>query len=1026
MTGRARSAACVLAVAQWLALLVAVPCADDGTKNDPKNSVAAKAPDFDRDVAAILSRRCLDCHNAAEHKGGLVLSGKATAMAGGDTGPAIVPGKPGESLLWQRIDKDEMPPKKPLPKAERAVLREWLARGAAWGSDPIDPFRFTSDSRAGYDWWSLQPVVRPPAPTVKHTDWPRSDIDRFVLSKLEAAGLSPSPEADRRALIRRLSYDLLGLPPTPEEVEAFVADRAEGAYEKLVNRLLASPRYGERWARHWLDVVHFGESQGFERDKLRLNSWRYRDWVVEALNRDMPYDEFCRLQLAGDVLRPGDAKAVIATGFLVTGPYDEVGQTQQSAAMRTVVRQDEMEDVVSLVGQTFLGLTVHCARCHDHKFDPVPQTEYYRLVAALAGVRHGERDAADASLHERAAGQAADVQRQMDEVARQIAVLDEPVASAILKHRTKQKRAEPPRPIARWEFAKDLSDALGKLHGTAHGGARVEKGRLVLDGKEAYVATTPLDRALKEKTLEAWLRLADLSQGGGAAIGVETLDGNVFDAIVFAEREPRRWMAGSEGFRRTQPLGGPDEKTADRELVHVALVYAADGTITAYRNAQPYGRPYKSAGLVVFEAGKSQVLFGLRHSPPSAGKFLAGAIEKAQLYDRALSAAEVAASAGVESQAVTEEEIIAGLAPAERTRREQLKFELEQLYQQKARAAATQVYAVLPQPAEPVHLLRRGNPADPQSLMTPGGVAAIRAMSAEFGLAADAPEGERRVRLARWITDERNPLFARVIVNRLWQYHFGQGLLDTPSDFGFNGGRPSHPELLDWLAAELVRQKWSLKQLHRAIILSATYRQASRHVAAAAKVDTGNRLLWRKEPLRLEAETVRDAILSVSGVLNDQQGGPGFQDFTTFVSNSQFYEMRDPAGQSFNRRSLYRTWVRSGRSRLLDAFDCPDPSTKSPKRAVTTTPLQALSLMNHSFVLRMADRFAERLERDVGRISNPSEKLTGEQVKRAYAVAYGRQPSAEELEWTTAFVKDYGLPALCRVIFNSNEFLYID
>jgi hypothetical protein len=265
-----------------------------------------------------------------------------------------------------------------------------------------------------------------------------------------------------------------------------------------------------------------------------------------------------------------------------------------------------------------------------------------------------------------------------------------------------------------------------------------------------------------------------------------------------------------------------------------------------------------------------------------------------------------------------------------------------------------------------------------------------------------------------------------VIVNRLWQYHFGQGLVDTPSDFGFGGGRPSHPELLDWLASELARQKWSLKQLHRAILLSAAYRQASRHVPAAAKVDAGNRLLWRKEPLRLEAEAVRDAILSASGVLNTQQGGPGFHEFTTFVSNSQFYVMRDPVGDSFNRRSLYRTWVLSARSRFLDAFDCPDPSTKTPKRAVTTTPLQALSLMNHSFVLRMSQRFAERLERDVGRISNPSEPSPVAHVMRAFTLASGRQPSAEELDWTTAFVKDYGLPALCRVIFNSNEFLYID
>jgi hypothetical protein len=743
----------------------------------------------------------------------------------------------------------------------------------------------------------------------------------------------------------------------------------------------------------------------------------------------MPYDEFARLQLAGDVLRPGDGQAIIATGFLVTGPYDEVGQMQQSAAMKAVVRQDEMEDIVSLVGQTFLGLTVHCARCHDHKFDPISQTEYYRLVAALAGVRHGERDAADTALRNRAENQAAAVQRQIDTVSRQIASIEQPIVQRILKQRTPPKTAEPPQPIARWDFDKDLTDSLGQLHGQAHGGARIENGRLILDGKSAYVATAPLDRELKQKTLEAWLTLADLSQAGGAAISLQTLDGGAFDAIVYGEREPRRWMAGSEFYRRTQPFGGQEEAASAGQLIHMAIVYAEDGAITAYRNGQPYGRSYKSTGPAQFVVGKSQVLFGLRHSPSASGKHLAGAIERAQLYDRALSAAEVAASAGVQATSVTEEEIVAALALADRARREHLKFELEQLRGQKERAAATKVYAVVPQPAEPVHVLRRGDPADKQALVAPGGVAAVRGVSADFGLSADAPEGERRMRLARWITDARNPLFARVMANRLWQYHFGQGLVDTSSDLGFNGGRPSHSELLDWLAAELVRQKWSLKQLHRAIVLSATYRQASRYTApgqhAAAKVDAGNTLLWRKEPLRLEAETLRDAILSVAGALNDQQGGPGFQEFSTFVSNSQFYVMRDPVGASFDRRSLYRTWVLSARSRLLDAFDCPDPSTKTPKRAVTTTPLQALSLMNHSFVLRMSERYAERLEREVGRISNPSSKVEA-QVNRAYELAYGRRPATEELAWTTAFAKDYGLPALCRVIFNSNEFLYVD
>ena len=323
---------------------------------------AAEGIDFDRQVAPLLVQHCIDCHGGPKPKGGLDLGRRGTALAGGKGGPVLVPGKPEESRLWRRVAAGEMPPKKPLAAAERQLLRDWIAAGAGWGTDPIDPFQVTTARRAGYDWWALQPVRRPAPPPVLDTAWVRNAIDNFVLSRLEARGLHPAPEADRRTLIRRLSFDLLGLPPAPEDVAAFIADAAPDAYERLVERTLASPQYGERWARHWLDVARFGESNGFEFDEFRGNAWPYRDWVVESLNRDLPYDEFVRLQLAGDVLRPDDPDAVRATGFLVAGSYDTVGQTQQSQAMRRVVRQDELEDLAGTVGQTFLALTVNCAR----------------------------------------------------------------------------------------------------------------------------------------------------------------------------------------------------------------------------------------------------------------------------------------------------------------------------------------------------------------------------------------------------------------------------------------------------------------------------------------------------------------------------------------------------------------------------------------------------------------------------------------------------------------------------------------
>ena len=994
-------------------------------------AVAAAEPavTFDREIAPLLVRRCLDCHNATERKGQLDLSRTESATKGGETGAVLVPGKAADSLLWQRVRDGEMPPKKPLPKEEVELLRRWIDGGAKWGTSPIDPFAFTTGARAGYDWWSLQPVRRPAVPDLKSqiSDFKsevRNPIDHFVWKKLADEGLSPSPPAENRTLIRRLSLDLLGLPPTPQDITAFEKDDSPQAYAKLVDRLLESPHFGERWARHWLDIIRFGESQGFERDKLRTNSWRFRNWVVSAFNRDLPYDEFVRLQLAGDVLRPDDPEAVIATGFLVAGAYDDVGQSQQSAAMRAVVRQDEMEDYVSTVGETFLGLTVHCARCHDHKFDPIPARDYYRLSAVLAGVRHGERDIPAGDDNWRASQQkiVTDLNRELNTVTARLAEIEAEARQTILAERRTRfdKKVPPPQPLARWEFNEDLKDSLGGLHVTANG-TKLKDGALLVNGRLAFAETVPLKKPIKEKTLEVWVKLDHLNQTGGGAITIQTLDGAVFDSIVFAEREPNRWMAGSNGFTRTQSFQAPDETEADKQIVQIAIVYDADGTITCYRNGQLYGQPYKSNGPVTFEAEKSQLVFGLRHSPVGGGKMLAAGIDRAALYDRALTAAEVAASAGVFTDLIAERELLARLPESAKTERAQRKFESEHLRKQLTRASENRVYAVAPKIPESTHLLLRGNPATPADEVLGGGITAIsRQPSAnsrnetalEFTLPKGTSDAERRKALATWITDRRNPLLARVIVNRLWHYHFGVGIVDSPSDFGFNGGRPSHPELLDWLAAELMDHGWSLKHIHRLIVNSATYRQSSRPRVDAANKDAGNRLLWRKSPQRLDAETLRDAVLSVAGELNPTVGGPGYHDFTTFTFNSQFYDIVDPVGSSFHRRSLYRTWVRSGRNPFLEVLDCPDPSTKTPRRAVTTTPLQALSLLNNSFMLRMSERLAN--------------KSTDHDVAQLVEQVLGRKPSAVEAAEFRRFAEQHGIPMLVRVLFNSNEFLYVE
>lgn len=980
------------------------------------------AQDFDRHVAPLIAQRCLSCHSGTEPKGKLDLSARETAMSGGESGHAIEVGHPERSLLWQHIDSDEMPPKKPLSASEKSIVKAWISEGAVWGTEKIDPFRFTTDSRAGADWWSLQPLRNLGPPQVDDSGWSRNSADAFVFAGLRQAGLTPTPEADRRTLIRRLSFDLLGLPPTPEQIDTFLADSSNQAYENLVDRFLASPHYGERWARHWLDVVRFGESNGFEYDEPRNNFWHYRNWVIDALNQDLPYDEFVRLQLAGDVLHPDDVNAVAAAGFLVAGPHNTTLPANQ--IMRMSMAQDELEDLVGTVGQTFLGLTVNCARCHDHKFDPVSQKEYYQLAAALAGVTHGERKM-HVEMSPEQEHRFEEIDQRMAEIRKELDGIEQPAREAVLADRRTgaASQIEPPQAMATWEFNEDLTDSRGVLDATANGGAKLEDGFLVLDGKDAFVATKPIPVDLEEKTLEAWVQLSNLDHGGGGVISVQSLSGATFDAIVFGEREPKKWMAGSNGFTRTMPFNGTEETEADKRPVHFAIVYQKDGTITGYRDGQRYGQPYRPRELQKFPAGQTQVIFGLRHSPPGGNRMLAGRIQRAQLYDHALTADEISESAGAaDSLVVSNSQLLAKLSADQRQTYAELKSELARLQseQEALRKAQEQLlYTCISSDPGVTKVLRRGNVTDPAEDVSPSGLSAVTGVNADFELAPNAPDAVRRERLADWITRPENPLFARVMVNRLWQYHFGQGLVTTPSDFGFNGGQPSHPDLLDWLA-ELFRDGgYRLKPIHRVIVTSATYRQGSAMNMVAAKRDADNRLLWRKSPQRLEAEEIRDAVLVVTDQLNATIGGIGYRDVRHYpFKGSNFYESISETGPESHRRTIYRFTPRGGRNPFLDTFDCPDPSATAPKRATTTTPLQALALMNDALIFEMADDFSKRAIREAG-------ESVADQVQLIYVVAYGRDASDEEIQLGSRFIKEHGLASYCRVILNSNEFLYV-
>lgn len=984
----------------------------------PAMADATQPIDFSRDVAPVLVRRCLECHSGESPEGSLTLTDFAGLERGGDSGVAIEAGDSRGSLLWQRIDADEMPPKHPVPAAEKKIIADWIDAGARWQGGSLDLFSLTTEARAGRDFWSLTPIRDVAVPDVADRDppkgWPRNAIDAFVLDGLATAGLRPAAAADPRALIRRVWFDLVGLPPSPEQIDAFVTDSSDAAYGRLVDQLLASPAYGERWGRHWLDVVRFGESDGFERNFVRDNAWPYRDWVIDALNADMPYDRFVRMQLIGDLL-DGGFGGVAATGFWVAGAHNAV--VGGSKRMRLLARQDEVEEVIGTLGQTFVGLTLQCARCHDHKFDPVSQADYYRLASAISGFGHGERTVAiadekralaviDAELTALRAALAA-----IDDVGRNRALADE-------------GRRTPPTPFALWEFDGDLRDSIGELHGTAVGNARTENGALVLDGT-GFVETPTVPVVLEGKTLEAWVRLDGVDQRGGAAVSLETRDGVIFDAIVFGEREPGRWLAGSNNFVRSGSFGGPREEAAGVRAVQVAIVYAEDGTVTAYRDGEIYGASVRTAPLQPFAASETEVLFGLRHRPAGGNRLLKGRIERAAIYSRPLSAAEIAASAAA-AGVLTEQAIVAALSEPERAERVRIVAAIAAAVaarEHQAARASRKVYALVPGRGEVTKVLARGDPDLAGRTVSPGATGAVLGVNSDFGLAADAPEADRRRKLADWIVHPANPLFARVIVNRIWHHHFGTGIVDTPSDFGFNGGRPSHPDLLDHLASAFRRHGLSLKWLHRQIVMSSTYRQSSHLVDAdprGPEIDVDNRLLWRGPRRRLEAEAIRDAMLTVSGALDTSAGGPGYRDVSvSYIDGTTYYEPLQSSTPSMLRRTVYRFSPRGDRPPLLETFDCPDPAVTAPRRGVTTTPLQSLALLNDPFVLQMADAFAARVRAEAG-------GDIAAQITRGWRLAFGREPDVEERRLAETLATDHGLESVCRGIFNIGEFSIID
>ena len=953
--------------------------------------------DFKRDIEPAFQEHCVKCHGAEKQKGGLRLDAKVFAMRGGDDGQVIVPGKADESKLIHLVterDKGKFMPSKGdrLHADQIALLKTWIDQGAIWPDDG-------KIAEVRSDLWSLQPIKKPAG----------AGIDDFIAARLQKEGLTFAPEADRSTLIRRLSFDLTGLPPAPEEVRAFLADASPQAYENLVERLLASPHYGERWGRHWLDVARYTESQGFEYDRPRDNAWHYRDYVIKSFNDDKPYDRFMKEQVAGDAMVPLTSEGMIGSSLLVCGPWDEAGNAQANPTQKMITREDELEDLLGVVGQSFLGLTVNCARCHAHKFDPIPHEDYYRMKSVFEGVKHGERmiegtvETKDRQERKQA------WEKQLAALTEQIAKIDAEGARLAVAKQPQRSTVVGPVAMLRWKFDDaELLKAAGKLQGSAI----IERGRLQLRKDGDFFVSEPLSREIREKTIEAWLTLATLAQAGGAAISLESANGSTFDAIVFAEKQPKKWMLGSNNFTRTRELEVADETAAPNELIHVAAVYRADNSLTMYRNGAMIGKTYQVGELPTFAAGDAHVLLGKRHTGASNGQ-LTGEIQQAALYDRALSDADVLAAFQSGGSAVSQQAMLAALGEDQRSARLAALHKLEGIREElngfKPSSLGKSYVGTRIQP-EPTKRLVRGNVNQPAEVVSPGALSAITALKSDFGLPADAPEAQRRLMFSEWLASPKNPLPARVMANRIWHLHFGQGLVSTPNDFGVNGMPPSHPELLDWLATTFIENGWSVKAMHRLIVNSRSYRQSGDFNRKAAAVDADNQLLWRYAPRRLEAEAVRDAMLSASGEINLQPGGPGFQG-NTYVENNK-------EGAQFNRRSVYRMNINSGKDPLLDAFDCPDPAVKTPRRGVTITPLQALELMNNAFVQRQAKLLAERVLKS----SNNDPHAA---IQLAYQLVLSRPPSAEEAELAHAAATERDFTSVCWALLNSTEFLYV-
>ncbi|MCA9128094.1 MAG: DUF1553 domain-containing protein [Planctomycetales bacterium] len=982
--------------------------------------------DFAKDVAPIFQQHCVRCHTASNAKGDISL----TTFAHLRENKYVVGGDPDGSYLIELVTASSAQPpampkeSKPLSDEEVTTLRRWIAEGAIWPDD----LTIREQSKADKTWWAYQPIQ-----TERFTDWisaHESDIkgrdptiDHFIRAKLAEHKLDLNPPADRRTLIRRATYDLIGLPPTPAEVAAFVSDLDPKAYDKLIDRLLDSPQYGEHWGRHWLDVVRFGESIGYERNVIVDDIWPFRDYVIRSINEDKPFDQFIREHIAGDVLHEDAPDVAVGSAFLVAGPYDDVGN--QDAVQAAQIRANTLDEIIRATSEAFLGSTLGCARCHDHKFDPITQEDYYGLYATFSGIRHGSVPLATSQQREARAAKLAPLNERKEQLQQSLSDLE----AAILK-RAQDKLAEYERnwthePVDRTGTEDHFEPVIAKFV------------RLVCEAQDNN-PNSATGFGIDE--FEVWSagdngKNVALERHGARATGqsrsIEDFPGAYGPQLAIDGKTGARFLAT-----------GPDLtiELAEPTLVNRVVFSSARNESTADQGKFTFVAEYR---IEVSGDGETwQVVSSSSKRKP---------IPRPELVNHRLLRLETTAEDVAEEKRLKRELAavnrdiaqVPGLPSVWIGRRVEADAKgpfhvflggSPQKKGDEILPASLSVFGVAGSPNYVEEALPKPIAGAPAKSSPTQGEGALDEFC--YQLTADAPESERRLAFANWLVHGDNPLTPRVLANRLWHYHFGTGIVDTPSDFGYMGGRPSHPELLDFLALQLKNNGWRIKALHRLIMLSDTYRQSSAYREEAAHMDGDSRFLWRFPPRRLSAEEVRDTMLVVAGQLKSAErtvepsaafarerarqpdGGPGFRLYHFMQDNVCTYVPLDKHGPETYRRAVYHQNARASVVDLMTEFDQPDCTFSAPKRAATTTPLQALTMLNHSFTLDMAASMAERLRKEAG--EDPSA-----QIRFAFQLCYSRQPSDGEISDCQRLIHEHNLTALCRVLLNTSELIYL-